>query len=108
MDRSYNSTLALFLILGAAASASAQPATTPAPSGVYESFSPVHGVPVGSITASEPGDLVRTAAGGVRTLRSVQTLPPGPLRLGRNLRTASGTFGAGGLLFRSESPRRCP
>lgn len=38
---------------------------------------------------------------GARALRSVELLPPGEARLGRNLRMRSGTFTAGGLLFES-------
>jgi hypothetical protein len=52
--------------------------------------------------ALRAGDEVLRADGGVHTLRSVELLPPGPPRLGRNLRTASGAFVAGGLLFESE------
>ena len=49
-----------------------------------------------------PGDAVLAADGSVRTLRSVEILPPGPERLGVNLRTESGTFGAAGFLLESE------
>jgi hypothetical protein len=37
----------------------------------------------------------------------VERLPEGELRLGRNLRTEGGVFGAGGFLFASEIPRVC-
>lgn len=57
--------------------------------------------------ALRPGDLVLDAGGASRALRSVERLPPGERRLGVNLRTRSGTFRAGGLLFESEAPRPC-
>ncbi len=51
-----------------------------------------------------PGDEVLPPEGGHRVLRSVRPLPVGRERLGRNVRTADGTFGAGGILFVSEPP----
>lgn len=65
--------------------------------------------PSGPRLASElrAGDLVLTEDGTSRPLRSVRSLPAGPARLGVNLRTSSGRFAAGGLLFESEIPRLC-
>lgn len=51
------------------------------------------------------GDMILDAHGTPIRLREVRSLPPG-LRLGRNLRTSSGTFSAGGLLFHAEPA--CP
>ena len=65
--------------------------------------------PSGPRAASElrAGSAVLAADGSVRALESVQALPVDGERLGVNLRTRSGTFEAGGLLFESERPRRC-
>lgn len=65
--------------------------------------------PSGPRPASElrAGDVVLTEDGSARPLRSVRRLPAGPARLGVNLRTTSGYFAAGGLLFESEIPRSC-
>jgi hypothetical protein len=52
--------------------------------------------------ALRPGDVILTSHGALRVLRSVRPLPLGPERLGRNVRTASGFFGAGGIRFASE------
>lgn len=60
--------------------------------------------PAGALSA---GDRVLSANGAPRVLRSVERLS-GAERLGVNLRTRSGTFAAGGLLFESEQPRPCP
>lgn len=54
------------------------------------------------------GDLVLHEGGEARPLRSIRRLAPGPERRGVNVRTRSGRFTAGGLLFESESPRACP
>jgi hypothetical protein len=61
--------------------------------------------PAGALRA---GDLVLDARGRPRLLRSSRRLPDGPARLGRNLRTASGTFSAGDFLLASETLRQCP
>lgn len=54
------------------------------------------------------GDVVLGADGEPRVLVSVEHLHDAPgLRLGRNLRTESGTFAAGGFLLASEEPRAC-
>ena len=58
--------------------------------------------------ALRPGDLVLGEDGAPRRLSSVRTLPRGPERRGVNLRTRSGRFAAGGLLFESETPQPCP
>lgn len=65
--------------------------------------------PTGPRPASElrAGDVVLTEDGTARPLRSVRRLPAGPARLGVNLRTRSGRFAAGGLLFESELPTPC-
>lgn len=65
--------------------------------------------PSGPRPASElrAGDLVLGEDGTARPLRSVRRLTAGPARLGMNLRTTSGRFAAGGLLFESESPQPC-
>lgn len=61
-------------------------------------------VPAGELSA---GDVVLGEDGTARALVSVERLPAGELRLGCNLRTESGVFSAGGLLFASEEPRAC-
>lgn len=58
--------------------------------------------------ALRPGDVVLGEDGAPRRLSSVRTLPRGPERRGVNLRTRSGRFAAGGLLFESETPQPCP
>jgi hypothetical protein len=65
--------------------------------------------PSGPRPASElrAGDAVLAEDGSPRPLRSVRRLPPGPSRLGVNLRTSTGRFAAGGLLFESETARPC-
>ena len=60
--------------------------------------------PAGALRA---GDAVLAAGGGVRVLHSVRRLPPGPERLGVNLRSGDGTFAAAGILVESERPRPC-
>lgn len=65
-----------------------------------------HGVwtPRGVVEAGElaAGDEVLDARGAPRRLRSVTLLPRGPERLGRNVRTRTRTFAAGGIRFASE------
>jgi len=58
--------------------------------------------------ALRAGEIVLADDGSARALVSVERLPAGPPRLGRNVRTRDGTFAAGGILFRSEQPRACP
>ncbi len=69
-----------------------------------------HGVatPGGVVPAGllRVGDEVLAADGTPRPFRSVRSLARGAERLGRNVRTRSGFFAAGGLLFASEAP--CP
>lgn len=60
--------------------------------------------PAGALRA---GDVVFGEDGAPRRLRSVRALGRGPERLGVNLRTTSGRFTAGGLLFESETPLPC-
>lgn len=71
-----------------------------------------HGVwtPRGVVAAGElvAGDEVLAADGLVRRLRTVERLPLGPERLGRNLRTRDWTFSAGGIRFASEQGRPGP
>jgi hypothetical protein len=62
-------------------------------------------IPAGELRA---GDEVLDADGSARVLASVEPLGETELRLGRNVRTVSGTFAAGGILFESEQPRACP
>lgn len=61
-----------------------------------------------AVSALSPGDLVLDDEGAPRPLLAIEHLPPGPPRLGANLRTTTGTFVAGGLTFESEAPRACP
>lgn len=65
--------------------------------------------PSGPVLAGElrAGALVLASDRSTHTLVSVERLPQGALRLGRNLRTVDGVFAAGGLLFASEMPRAC-
>lgn len=69
-----------------------------------------HGVwtPRGVVEAGQlaAGDEVLDARGSARRLRSVAHLPAGPERLGRNVRTRTRTFAAGGIRFASEPA--CP
>lgn len=66
--------------------------------------------PRGPVAAGElrAGDSVLASDGSVRVLRSVERLLEPRERLGRNVRTRSGVFGAAGLLFESEPLSRCP
>ena len=67
--------------------------------------------PTGPRPAAElhAGDEVLAADGGRRRLRTVEALGHSTEeRFSLNLRTRSGTFTAGGFVFRSESPRPCP
>lgn len=61
-------------------------------------------VPAGQLAV---GDEVLTRDGTVATISSVDRLAGTGERLGVNLRTRSGVFAAGGLLFQSEEPRHC-
>jgi hypothetical protein len=65
--------------------------------------------PGGFVAAGElrAGDVVTAADGSPHRIERVEPLPD-EARRGRNVRTTSGTFTAGGLLFRSEEPRACP
>ncbi|MCC6875471.1 MAG: hypothetical protein IT378_14280 [Sandaracinaceae bacterium] len=65
--------------------------------------------PRGPVPAGElrPGDSVLASDGTVRELRSVEPLLEPGERLGRNVRTRAGVFGAAGLLFESEPLTRC-
>lgn len=54
----------------------------------------------------EVGDVVLDAGGGERVLRTVEALGE-ELRLGRNVRTATGTFVVGGIVVASEAARTC-
>lgn len=60
-------------------------------------------VPAGLLV---PGDVLIGSNWGTVVLRTVERLQRGPERLGRNVRTTDGYFGAGGILFVSESA--CP
>jgi hypothetical protein len=70
----------------------------------HEVVTPSGPRPAGTLSA---GDVVLDAQRRPRRLRSVEQLPDGPERLGRNVRTLDGTFSAGGILFRSEGPLSC-
>jgi hypothetical protein len=61
-------------------------------------------IPAGELRA---GHEVLAADGSARVLVSVEPLGETEPRLGRNVRTVSGTFAAGGILFESEQPRPC-
>lgn len=61
--------------------------------------------PAGALRA---GDTVLGEDGAPRRLSSVRWLGSGPERRGINLRTRSGRFTAGGLLFESETVQPCP
>jgi hypothetical protein len=54
-----------------------------------------------------PGDRMLDERGAVRVLESVERLETRAERLGRNVRTRSGTFRAGGFVFLSEEPTPC-
>lgn len=71
----------------------------------HEVLTPDGPVPAGDLG---PGDGVLRTDGSLWVLGAVELLPDAQPRLGRNVRTRSGTFGAGGLLVRSEAPRPCP
>ncbi len=66
--------------------------------------------PTGPVMAGDlkAGDVVLNSAGQPHTLESVRRLPAGPARKGLNVRTQSGVFAAGGILFESETARACP
>jgi hypothetical protein len=53
------------------------------------------------------GDVVSTEAGGATVLLAAERLPDIGLRPGANVRTPSGVFAAGGLLFESETSAEC-
>lgn len=55
----------------------------------------------------EAGDRVLRSGGEVHRLESVEYLAARRLREGRNVRTDSGWFAAGGFLFASEQPEAC-
>jgi hypothetical protein len=61
-------------------------------------------VPAGELVAGEP---MIDGEGRTRVLERVERLPVGPERLGRNVRTRSRTFRAGGFVFLSEEPTPC-
>jgi hypothetical protein len=69
----------------------------------HEVLTPTGLRPAGAL---RPGDAVIDASGGVRVLRTVEHLGEQE-RLGRNVRTASGTFVVGGIVVASEAPRPC-
>ena len=53
------------------------------------------------------GDVVLGADAVPRVLRSVEPANESAPRLGRNLRTSTGVFEAGGFQFESETPHAC-
>lgn len=61
-------------------------------------------VPAGELV---PGERMIDGQGRVRALSRVERLPIGAERLGRNVRTRSRRFGAGGFVFLSEEPTPC-